>query len=119
MTKDPAHPNESATEHSEGPSEQADRPSGPVRQEQYQRTREQAAGGQDEVDRDARIRRRAHEIGEQEGRPEGLAAQHWDRAAQELEREVSKSRGRENDSAEPVTPNYGATAHSERNKRGK
>lgn len=37
MTKDPAHPNESAAEHSEteGPSEQADRPSGPVRQEQY------------------------------------------------------------------------------------
>ena len=78
MTKDPAHPNESATEHSEieGPSTQADRPSGPVRQEQYQRTREQAAGGQDEVDRDARIRRRAHEIWELEGRPEGLAAQH-------------------------------------------
>jgi hypothetical protein len=42
MTKDPAHTNESAAEHSEieGPIEQADRPSGPVRQEQYQRTRE-------------------------------------------------------------------------------
>ena len=99
MTKDPAHPNESAAEHSEteGPSEQADRPSGPVRQEQYQRTREQAASGQDEGDRDARIRRRAHEIWEQEGRPEGLAAQHWDRAAQELEREVAKSRGKKNE----------------------
>ena len=99
MTKDPAHPNESAAEHSEieGPSEQADRPSGPVRQEQYQRTRENAASGQDEMDRDARIRRRAHEIWEQEGRPEGLAAQHWDRAAQELEREVSKSRAKENE----------------------
>ena len=93
MTKDPKHPNESAVEHSqiEGPSEQADRPSGPIRQAQYQRTREQAASGQDEVDRDARIRRRAHEIWEQEGRPEGLAAQHWDRAAQELEGEVSQA----------------------------
>ena len=91
MTKDTAHPNKSAAEHSQGPSEQADRPSGPVRQEQYQRTREQAASGQDDVDRDARIRRRAHEIWEQEGRPEGLAAQHWDRAAQELEGEASQA----------------------------
>lgn len=43
MTKDPAHPNESATKYSEieGPSKQADRPSGAVRQEQYQRTMEQ------------------------------------------------------------------------------
>ena len=93
MTKDPAHTNESAAEHSEieGPIEQADRPSGPVRQEQYQRTREKAASGQDEMDRDARIRRRAHEIWEQEGRPEGLAAQHWDRAAHELDGEVSQA----------------------------
>ena len=89
MMKDPANPNE---EKATGPDLQgvqghADRPSGQDRQEQYQRTREHAASGQEEQDREARIRRRAHEIWEQEGQPEGLAAQHWERAAQDLDRE--------------------------------
>jgi hypothetical protein len=38
-------------------------------------------------DREERIRQRAHEIWEQEGRPEGQAQTHWERAAQELDRE--------------------------------
>lgn len=63
------------------------RPSGPDRQEQYQRTRHQAASGQEEQDRDARIRRRAHELWEAEGRPEGQADRHWSRAAEDLDRE--------------------------------
>ena len=98
MTKDPNYPKESAAEHSEieGPSQQADRPQGQSDKSSIS-AREQAARGQDEVDRDARIRRRADEIWEQEGRLEDLAAQHWDRAAQELEREVSKSRTRANE----------------------
>lgn len=45
----------------------------PDRQEQYKLTREQAASGQEGPDRDARIRRRAHEMREAEGRPEGQA----------------------------------------------
>jgi hypothetical protein len=35
-------------------------------------------------DRDEKIRRRAHEIWEAEGRPDGKEADHWQRAAREL-----------------------------------
>ena len=89
MMKDPNPPNEGAPEHLEnsGNTHQASRPSGPDRQEQYQLTREQAARGQEEQDRDARIRRRAHEMWEAEGRPEGQADCHWSRAAEDLDRE--------------------------------
>jgi hypothetical protein len=38
-------------------------------------------------DREERIRQRAHQIWEQEGRPEGEAQRHWDRAAEDLDRE--------------------------------
>jgi hypothetical protein len=37
--------------------------------------------------REERIRQRAHELWEQEGRPEGRAQDHWERAAQDLDRE--------------------------------
>ena len=89
MIKDPNHPNEGTPEHLEnsGNSQQTSRPSGPDRQEQYQRTRDHAASGQEEQDRDARIRRRAHEMWEAEGRPEGQADRHWSRAAEDLDRE--------------------------------
>jgi hypothetical protein len=70
-----------------GNKQQAGRPTGPDRQEQYQRSRDQAASGQEEQDRDARIRRRAHEMWEAEGRPEGQADRHWSRAAEDLDRE--------------------------------
>ena len=36
-----------------------------------------------EHDRDTRIRKRAHEIWEQEGRPDGKEAEHWERAERE------------------------------------
>jgi hypothetical protein len=66
--KDPLHPN------AEGNSKTKDvqdiaRPSGQDRQEQYQRSRERAAGGQEEQDRDARLRRRAHEYGRPKADP--------------------------------------------------
>jgi hypothetical protein len=80
--KDVKNPDET-----EAPSHGQSRPSGPDRQEQYQRTRDQAATGQEEQDRDARIRRRAHEMWEAEGRPEGQADHHWSRAAEDLDRE--------------------------------
>lgn len=35
-------------------------------------------------DRDERIRKRAHEIWEQEGRPDGKEQDHWERAEREL-----------------------------------
>ena len=38
-------------------------------------------------DRDERIRQRAHQIWEHEGRPEGRAQEHWERAASDLDRE--------------------------------
>jgi hypothetical protein len=89
MTKDPLNPNEekAAVPESQGAEGPASRSSGPDRQEQYQRTREQAASGQEEQDREARIRRRAHELWEAEGRPEGQADRHRSRAAEDLDRE--------------------------------
>ena len=39
------------------------------------------------ADREERIRQRAHELWEQKGRPEGRAQDHWERAAQDLDRE--------------------------------
>ncbi|RWA65429.1 DUF2934 domain-containing protein [Mesorhizobium sp.] len=36
-------------------------------------------------DRQERIRRRAHEIWEQAGRPEGAHMEHWDQAAAEID----------------------------------
>jgi hypothetical protein len=38
-------------------------------------------------DRDERIRQRAYRLWEEAGRPEGAAQDHWDRAAQDLDRE--------------------------------
>jgi len=37
------------------------------------------------LDREARIRARAHEIWEQEGRPAGEAKRHWDQATREID----------------------------------
>ena len=39
------------------------------------------------LEREERIRRRAHQIWEEAGRPEGKAQEHWERAAQDLDRE--------------------------------
>lgn len=39
------------------------------------------------TDREDRIRQRTHELWEQEGRPDGRAHDHWERAAQDLDRE--------------------------------
>jgi len=93
MTKDPAEPSEAAPEHL-GDTRQppAGRSAGEIRQEQYQRTREQAIAEQEEQDREAGIRRRAHEIWLQEGQPEGLAEEHWERATQQIRREAEESR---------------------------
>ena len=38
-------------------------------------------------DREDRIRQRAHELWESEGRPDGQADRHWSRAAEDLDRE--------------------------------
>ncbi len=40
-------------------------------------------------DRDDRIRRRAHEIWERDGRPHGKHAEHWERAAREVDAEAA------------------------------
>ena len=69
-------------------------------EEQYQRSRDQAPQGKADVtsaknfglgatgsDREERVRQRAHELWEAEGRPEGQADRHWSRAAEDLDRE--------------------------------
>jgi hypothetical protein len=38
-------------------------------------------------EKEERIRLRAHEIWEREGRPEGKEAEHWERASREIESE--------------------------------
>ncbi|TIS55073.1 DUF2934 domain-containing protein [Mesorhizobium sp.] len=50
------------------------------------------------MDRVERIRQRAYEIWEREGRPEGRAREHWDQAVQEIEAEASE------DDRGPVAP---------------
>ena len=85
MIKDPKHSDGLAAENAG--SEEADPQSGQVRQTEFQRTIAQAQSSQDAKDRESRIRRRAHELWEQEGRPEGQADSHWARAAQDLDRE--------------------------------
>ncbi|AWJ91229.1 DUF2934 domain-containing protein (plasmid) [Azospirillum baldaniorum] len=39
-----------------------------------------------------RIRHRAYEIWEQEGRPEGRRAEHWERACRELQEEDERAK---------------------------
>ncbi|MBK3735819.1 DUF2934 family protein [Azospirillum brasilense] len=53
-----------------------------------------------------RIRHRAYEIWEQEGRPEGRRAEHWERACRELqeEDERAKNEGPDPGASDPGTP---------------
>jgi hypothetical protein len=41
-------------------------------------------------EREERIRQRAYRLWEEAGQPEGAAQDHWDRAAQDLDREDAK-----------------------------
>jgi Protein of unknown function (DUF2934) len=41
-------------------------------------------------DREERIRQRAYKLWEEAGRPEGAAQDHWERAAQDLDREEAE-----------------------------
>lgn len=46
------------------------------------------------MDKEERIRQRAHDIWEREGRPQGREQEHWDKAVQDVEAEGSEaSRG--------------------------
>jgi Protein of unknown function (DUF2934) len=54
-------------------------------------------------DREERIRKRAYEIWEREGRPHGRDAEHWGQATSEIDAEVAAS-GLETKSAEPAEP---------------
>ena len=64
----------------QGPKEQVKRPAVPDLEERHQRTRDQAPTDTGHEDG---IRQQTYEMWEREGQPEGLAHQHWDRAAQE------------------------------------
>ncbi|WP_292509394.1 DUF2934 domain-containing protein [Mesorhizobium sp.] len=54
-------------------------------------------------DRQERIRRRAHAIWEQAGRPEGAHQQHWDQATAEVDGEESRPKAK-------TTPPKGSAA---------
>lgn len=53
------------------------------------------------ADREERIRSRAYEIWEREGRPEGRHREHWQQAASEVEAEEGQGAGGEATSAPP------------------
>jgi hypothetical protein len=55
-----------------------------IRQGQFQQASKRAISEQDEEDREAEVRRRAYKIWQLEGKPKGLAEQHWERAKQEV-----------------------------------
>ncbi|MGN6584819.1 MAG: DUF2934 domain-containing protein [Rhizobiaceae bacterium] len=57
------------------------------------------------MDKEERIRRRAHEIWEQEGRPHGRDREHWEKAAREIEGEQTGS-GSPNGSGASVKDAY-------------
>jgi hypothetical protein len=89
------------------PKQDGGQPSGQDRQEQHQQSKDQARiGDAGQIgnppakpdldndlgrgtpgDREDRIRQRAYEIWEREGRPDGQAKEHWDRAGEDLDRE--------------------------------
>jgi hypothetical protein len=65
-------------------------------------------------DREARIRARAHEIWEKEGRPAGEEKRHWEQASREIDKEEV-----ENDSETTAGAEIGSTAEATvRSRRG-
>lgn len=49
-----------------------------------------------------RIRHRAYEIWEQEGRPEGRRAEHWERACRELQEEDERAKEKDSEPRDPA-----------------
>jgi len=47
----------------------------------------------DQLEKEQKIRARAHRIWDEEGRPEGKAKEHWERARAEIEEEEAMTRG--------------------------
>jgi hypothetical protein len=74
----------------QGPKDQATPRANTDREEQYQSTRDRVPT---DTGREDKVRERAYEIWEREGRPEGLAHHHWDRAAQDLDSEEANRQG--------------------------
>lgn len=102
MIKDPKHPDETAAPGHFGNAGQGEAAPRTGKEEQYQRSGDQPPQGERAgadpdnnlgrgapADREERIRQRAHELWEAEGRPEGHADRHWRRAAGDLDREES------------------------------
>lgn len=53
------------------------------------------------TDREDRIKRRAYELWEAEGRPEGRQAEHWEQAAREIEAENHTGAGESPEGGQP------------------
>ena len=54
-------------------------------------------------EREEQIRQRAYRLWEEAGQPEGAAQDHWDRAAQDLDREDAEKTGSMLESEKPPT----------------
>jgi hypothetical protein len=101
MINDPKHPDETQAPGHRGNAGPADETSSKEgKEEAYQRSRDQAPTGDRDVsypdssrgraasgDRQGRIRQRAYELWEADGRPDGATNRHWSRAAEDLDRE--------------------------------
>ncbi|TWS97336.1 DUF2934 domain-containing protein [Reyranella sp. CPCC 100927] len=60
------------------------------------------------VDREERIRQRAHEIWEMEGRPDGRDQEHWERAHREIDAKQGETpSGQANEPRSPDDPTAG------------
>jgi hypothetical protein len=71
--------------------------------------------------RQERIRRRAHAIWEQAGRPDGAHQQHWDQAAAEIDGEESRPKAktaRPKAPARPKEPGAGKAGKAARPRKG-
>ena len=108
MTRDPAKDPIVGSPENQATERHASRSSGQDRQEQYQQSREHARRSQLEQDREARIRRRAYQIWEQEGQAKGMAEDHWNRAARDLDQEEAKIRHEGNARKNPAVVPQGA-----------
>ena len=64
-------------------------------------------------EREERIRQRAYRLWEEAGQPEGAAQDHWDRAAQDLDREDAEIQ-RAGAAAEKPSVKTGSTLESEK-----
>jgi len=60
-------------------------------------------------DREERIRRRAHQIWEEDGRPVGQEAEHWKRAVREIDGDTGQPDRAEGERTQPLSEQPGSS----------